>query len=98
MWGIFNLPDIQQYCLQPHLLIAGEKNALKVQPPQLNTTAPAPAGVSVVLPACSPREMDRESQRELCAREGEARKEMHGQTGLKWQQSALMETDGRMRR
>lgn len=25
-------------------------------------------------------------------------REMHGRTGLKWQQSALMETDGRMRR
>lgn len=29
---------------------------------------------------------------------GGAEKEMHGQTGLKWQQSGLMETDGRMRR
>lgn len=28
----------------------------------------------------------------------ENEREMHGQTGLKWQQSALMETDGRMRR
>lgn len=31
-------------------------------------------------------------------KEGENKKEMHGQTGVKWQQSALMETDGRMRR
>lgn len=28
----------------------------------------------------------------------ENEREMHGRTGLKWQQSALMETDGRMRR
>lgn len=31
-------------------------------------------------------------------KEGENEKEMHGQMGLKWQQSAMMETDGRMRR
>lgn len=34
----------------------------------------------------------------MLEREGENKKKTHGQTGLKWQQSALMETDGRMRR
>lgn len=31
-------------------------------------------------------------------RGAENEREMHGRTGLKWQQSALMETDSRMRR
>lgn len=38
-------------------------------------------------------------QRSVCLEEQpENKKEMHGQTGLKWHQSALMKTDGRMSR
>lgn len=68
--------------------------------PPLNTTAPTPAGVSVVAPVCFPGErwIEKDRGNRVLEREGENEKEMHGQTGLKWQQSTLMETDGRMRR
>ncbi|CAB1429539.1 unnamed protein product [Pleuronectes platessa] len=44
------------------------------------------------------RQIERDRGSRVLEGEGENKKEMHGQTGSKWQQSALMETDGRMRR
>lgn len=106
-WGkIFNLPDLQQHCLWPILLIAVEQNGLVVQttpppPPALpHPPAPSPDGVSAVASVCFPgaRWIEKDRGNSAVEREGENEKEMHGQMGLKWQQSALMETDGRMRR
>lgn len=53
--GIFNLLDIQQYCL---LLIAAEQNVLMERTPRLNATA-LPALVSVCLPGEGQIEKDR---------------------------------------
>lgn len=64
-----------------------------------NTSASTHGGVSVAVHVCSPGEIwSEENKQDLRVRERQNKKEMHGQTGLKWQQSNLMETDGRMRR
>lgn len=65
-----------------------------------SATAPSPDGVSAVASVCFPgaRWIEKDRGNSVVEREGENEKEMHGQMGLKWQQSALMETDGRMRR
>lgn len=91
--------SIQQHCLWPLLLIAVEQNGLAVQttppPPPLHPLmVSAPRRLSVF----QGRDGLRKTEATVVRREGENEKEMHGQMGLKWQQSALMETDGRMRR